>query len=97
VSLARKTPAKGSAGEAVYTESSALCHGEDGSGQAALGAPALNNQIWLFKGKTQSVKDLVAAQVMVPKHGSMPAWAERLDPTTIKMLAVYVHNLGGGK
>jgi cytochrome c oxidase cbb3-type subunit 3 len=27
----------------------------------------------------------------------MPAWGERLDPATIKMLAAYVHALGGGE
>ncbi|OAN55195.1 cytochrome C oxidase Cbb3 [Paramagnetospirillum marisnigri] len=94
VSLASKAPAKGSAGETVYAENCAVCHGEDGSGQAALGAPALNNQIWLF---VKGSKDGIAAQVNNPKHGAMPAWAERLDASTIKMLAVYVHNLGGGK
>jgi cytochrome c oxidase cbb3-type subunit 3 len=93
LSVASKAPAKGSAGETVYTENCAVCHGEDGSGQPALGAPALNNQIWLYKGS----KDAIVAQVTKPKHGSMPAWSERLDTNTIKMLAVYVHNLGGGK
>ncbi|MDO8606923.1 MAG: cytochrome-c oxidase, cbb3-type subunit III [Phaeospirillum sp.] len=97
VTLASKAPAKGSAGETVYAENCAVCHAEDGAGQAALGAPALNNQIWLFKGGKDSVKDLVVAQVTKPKHGAMPAWVDRLDPSTIKMLAVYVHNLGGGK
>jgi cytochrome c oxidase cbb3-type subunit 3 len=27
----------------------------------------------------------------------MPAWVGRLDPVTLKSLAVYVHSLGGGK
>jgi len=27
----------------------------------------------------------------------MPAWSERLDEATVKMLAIYVHSLGGGK
>jgi len=27
----------------------------------------------------------------------MPAWAGRLDPATLKALALYVHGLGGGK
>ncbi|KIL98054.1 Cytochrome c oxidase subunit CcoP [Paramagnetospirillum magnetotacticum MS-1] len=93
LSLASKAPAKGSAGETVYAENCAVCHAEDGSGMAAVGAPALNNQIWLYKG----TKDAIVAQVTKPKHGSMPAWSERLDASTIKMLAVYVHNLGGGK
>jgi cytochrome c oxidase cbb3-type subunit 3 len=27
----------------------------------------------------------------------MPRWNNRLDPVTIKMLAAYVHSLGGGE
>ena len=27
----------------------------------------------------------------------MPHWEGRLDPVTIKMLAAYVHSLGGGE
>jgi cytochrome c oxidase cbb3-type subunit 3 len=96
VSLSNKAPAKGSPGEAVYAENCSACHAEDGTGQAAMGAPALNNQIWLFKGAKQSSKDMIVAQVNTPKHGAMPAWVDRLDASTIKMLAVYVHNLGGG-
>ncbi|CAA7611494.1 Cbb3-type cytochrome c oxidase subunit CcoP [Candidatus Terasakiella magnetica] len=93
LSLASKAPAKGSAGETVYTENCAACHAEDGSGNKDLGAPALNNQIWLYKGTKKDIVD----QITKPKHGAMPAWTERLDASTIKMLAVYVHNLGGGK
>ena len=31
------------------------------------------------------------------RAGVMPAWVGRLDPATIKALAVYVHSLGGGQ
>jgi cytochrome c oxidase cbb3-type subunit 3 len=27
----------------------------------------------------------------------MPRWGNHLDPVTIKMLAAYVHSLGGGE
>ena len=27
----------------------------------------------------------------------MPGWKDRLDPVTVKMLAAYVHSLGGGE
>jgi cytochrome c oxidase cbb3-type subunit 3 len=93
LSLASKTPAAGSPGAAIFAERCTACHSEDGSGNKDLGAPALNNNIWLFKGG----KEGIVAQVTKPKHGSMPAWSERLDETTIKMLTVYVHSLGGGK
>ena len=31
------------------------------------------------------------------RAGVMPAWGGRLDPITVKQLAVYVHTLGGGE
>ncbi len=31
------------------------------------------------------------------RGGVMPGWAGRLDETTVKSLAVYVHALGGGQ
>ncbi len=58
-----------------------------------VGAPNLADAIWLYGG----AKEDVAAQVTNPQHGAMPAWGSRLDPVTIKMLAVYVHSLGGGE
>lgn len=82
-----------SPGATVYADNCAACHGEQGEGMAAVGAPALNNSLWLFKG----TKEGVVAQIAKPKHGSMPAWSERLDENTIKMLTVYVHTLGGGQ
>ena len=93
LSLSSKTPAAGSPGEALFTERCSACHQEGGVGLKDLGAPALNNNIWLYKGG----KDGIIAQITKPKHGSMPAWSERLDAGTIKMLAVYVHSMGGGK
>lgn len=87
------TPAAGSPGEAIFAEQCVACHGEAGMGNAETGGPALNNAIWLYKGG----KEGVVAQVTNPKHGVMPAWVSRLDDSTIKMLAVYVHSLGGGK
>jgi cytochrome c oxidase cbb3-type subunit 3 len=80
-------------GETIYLEQCAACHMEDGSGGRDFGAPRLNDQVWLYGGTV----DAVTNQVSNPKHGVMPAWQGRLDETTIKMLTVYVHSLGGGE
>jgi cytochrome c oxidase cbb3-type subunit 3 len=80
-------------GAAIFAEQCALCHGESGEGMAELGAPNLVDQIWYYGG---SKADIVR-QVHQPRHGVMPAWVDRLDPTLIKSLAVYVHGLGGGQ
>jgi len=81
------------AGAEIFADNCAACHGEAGEGDPTQGAPALNDQIWLYGGERADIM----AQVRKPQHGVMPAWAGRLDPATIKMLSVYVHALGGGQ
>jgi cytochrome c oxidase cbb3-type subunit 3 len=71
----------------------ATCHGEDGKGNQEVGAPNLTANIWLYGG---SKADIVTS-VTNGRGGVMPAWADKLDPETIKKLAVYVHSLGGGQ
>jgi len=94
VSLASKAPAAGSPGAAVFSENCAVCHGTEGAGNKEVGAPPLTTAIRTFH---KAGKDGVVDQVTNPKHGSMPSWGKRLDETTIKMLAVYVHSRGGGQ
>jgi cytochrome c oxidase cbb3-type subunit 3 len=81
------------AGKKLFADNCAACHGEDAKGNQELGAPNLADKIWLYGGGAAKV----IAQVTEAKHGVMPAWEGRLDPITIKSLAVYVHSLGGGK
>jgi cytochrome c oxidase cbb3-type subunit 3 len=81
------------AGSQLFAENCEACHGPAGAGMKEMGAPALNDAIWLFGGTAEDVKK----QILAPRHGVMPAWNERLDPVTIKMLAAYVHSRGGGQ
>ncbi|MHA1189192.1 MAG: cytochrome-c oxidase, cbb3-type subunit III, partial [Alphaproteobacteria bacterium] len=80
-------------GAEIYTDNCEACHGADGGGDREQGAPALRDAIWLYGGN----RELVTAQIMRPRHGVMPAWGSRLDPATIKQLAIYIHGLGGGQ
>lgn len=80
-------------GAKVFAENCVACHGERGAGNLELGAPPLNTRIFLYGGN----KAAIVNQVTKPQHGVMPAWTGRLDDETIKMLALYVHALGGGK
>lgn len=80
-------------GEEVFVEQCAACHGEGGVGNQEVGAPQLSNEVWLYGGEPQDI----AAQVIRPQHGVMPAFGTRLDDATVKMLVVYVHSLGGGQ
>ena len=80
-------------GKAIFAESCAICHGADGKGNQELGAKNLADGIWLYGGDRATVIDTITNA----RNSSMPAWNARLDPTTIKMLAIYVHSLGGGQ
>lgn len=80
-------------GAELYVEQCAACHGDQGEGVPELGAPALNDAIWLYGNS----KEAIVAQVSSPRQGVMPAWTGRLDPDTIKIVTVYVHSLGGGQ
>lgn len=81
------------AGAQLYADNCLACHGANGSGDRVQGAPALNDAIWLYGSDTADIR----RQITSPRHGVMPGWEGRLDPVTIKMLAVYVHSLGGGE
>ncbi len=80
-------------GEEVFADNCVACHGEGGVGNAELGAPSLNNQIWLYGGDKAAIVDTVSNS----RNGVMPAWGKILDPVVVKQLAVYVHSLGGGR
>lgn len=79
-------------GKQIFADNCVACHGEGGVGMQEMGAPKLNDKIWLYGG----TKADIVAQVNNPKLGVMPTWGGKLDPVTIKSLAVYVHSLGGG-
>ncbi len=80
-------------GETVFAENCVACHQEGGVGNTDLGAPNLAANIWIYGGDKAAIMETVRNS----RAGSMPAWTGRLDDATIKMLAVYVHALGGGK
>ena len=80
-------------GATVFAENCASCHGENGAGMQELGAPSLTDAISLYGADKASI----VAQVNRPRHGVMPAFGERLDNVTVKLLALYVHSLGGGQ
>ena len=95
LTLSGATPANASSarGEKIYAENCVACHGEKGEGNQELGAPRLSDKIWLYGGD----RDTLIKSIANARAGNMPAWEGRLDTATIKMLAVYVHALGGGK
>jgi cytochrome c oxidase cbb3-type subunit 3 len=80
-------------GQKVFADQCASCHDADGKGKQEQGAPNLTDDIWLYGGSKQAIIE----SIRTGRGGVMPAWVDRLDPVTLKSLAVYVHTLGGGK
>ena len=88
-----KPSAASASGQALFTANCAVCHGPDGKGLRQFGAPNLSDAIWLYGGS----REAIAGSVTNAHAGVMPAWTGKLDTATIKMLAAYVHSLGGGE
>ncbi len=69
-------------GKKVFAENCAACHGDNGKGNREIGAPNLTDQIWLYG----SAREAIVEGLTNGRGGVMPAWAPRLDDTTIKAL-----------
>lgn len=82
-----------SAGAEVYDYNCSSCHGPDGNGDTFLGAPALNDQIWLYGGS----EEIVYESIYNARFGVMPGFDNRLREAEIRAVAAYVHQLGGGE
>lgn len=80
-------------GRVIFAEQCAACHGAEGTGVVEMGAPNLADAIWLYGGRRQDVIESIHGG----RAGMMPAWEGRIDPVAIRMLAIYVHSLGGGE
>jgi len=78
------------------------CHGVDAAGLDSQGAPNLSNNIWGLVDVPGAANDeeriaRVARFVHQGVQRQMPAFADRLSPTEIRVLTAYVHSLGGGE
>ncbi len=77
----------------IFAQQCSTCHGADGTGDQAQGAPDLTDGIWLYGGDRMSIEQTLYNG----RGGVMPHWTERLSDEQIVALAVYVHSLGGGE
>jgi len=78
------------AGKQKFAELCAACHGPDGHGNPAMGAPNLTDSIWLHGGSLAAVRETIEKG----RTGTMPPHAARLGETRVKLLAAYVLTLG---
>ncbi|MCB2020033.1 MAG: cytochrome-c oxidase, cbb3-type subunit III [Rhizobacter sp.] len=70
----------------------AACHGPDGKGNTALGAPNLTDKIWLHGWG----EELIVRTINQGWHNVMPAQKARLGEEQIRVLAAYVWSLSRG-
>jgi cytochrome c oxidase cbb3-type subunit III len=67
----------------------AACHGADGKGNTAMGAPNLTDKVWLHGWGEATI----VAMVNNGKNNAMPAHASRFTPEQVRVLAAYVWHL----
>jgi cytochrome c oxidase cbb3-type subunit 3 len=80
-------------GQQKYEMLCVACHGPDGTGNQALGAPNLTDNVWLYGGSTKSVMESIANG----RNGVMPPHREFLGEDKAHLLAAYVYSLSTGQ
>ncbi|MFA7269455.1 MAG: cytochrome-c oxidase, cbb3-type subunit III [Sterolibacterium sp.] len=69
-----------------------VCHGLEGKGNPALGAPNLTDKVWLFSSREDAIIDIITKG----RTMQMPAHKDFLGEAKAHILAAYVYGLGGG-
>lgn len=81
--------ASAEAGKTVYQTYCMACHGADGTGNQALGAPNLTDDVWLYGDSIAQISHGVRAG----RQGAMPAFGNQLSESKIHLLTAYVYSL----
>ena len=84
---------KVSRGSEVFKANCAACHGAEGKGMAAMGAPNLTDKVWLYGGSEATIIE----SVLKGRNGVMPAHETILTPEKIHVLTAYVWGLSNVK
>ena len=82
-------PVQVASGKKQFQTYCAACHGSDGTGNVAFGAPDLANGIWLYGGTVAQVQHSIRAG----RNGVMPAHKNLLSEDKIHILTAYVYGL----
>jgi cytochrome c oxidase cbb3-type subunit 3 len=76
-------------GKELFATNCVACHGADGKGNAALGAPNLTDKVWLYVGGETTISETIRAG----RNNKMPAWGDFLGDAKSHVLAAYVWSL----
>jgi len=82
-------PGMAANGKKHYDMLCVACHGPDGGGNQALGSPRLNDQIWLYGGEPETIRETITKG----RNGNMPAHKDLLSEDRRRLLAAYVLSL----
>lgn len=85
--------AKAEEGAQLFGSVCAACHMPDGTGNQALGAPNLTNDVWLYRQPGQEVVDSVLQTLRNGRNGHMPAQAAYIGEDKVHLVAAYVYSL----
>ena len=80
-------------GKQKFDQMCIACHGKDGTGNHALGAPNLTDNIWLHGGSQESI----IATISDGRQNRMPPHKEFLGEAKSHLLAAYVYGLSNKK
>jgi len=78
------------AGKTRFDTICAACHGVDGRGNPALGAPNLVDESWLYGSNIETV----VATVRDGRSGVMPAWRQRLSADEVRLITAWIKRQG---
>ena len=76
-------------GQELYATNCAACHGPDGAGNQALGAPNLTDDVWLYGSDAETIRTAIEQG----RNGEMPPHGEFLGDNRVRILAAYVYSL----
>lgn len=77
-------------GKAAFTSAGCLgCHGADGKGNQAIGAPNLTDKVWLYGSSEAAIIETITNG----RQNKMPAWKEFLGEGKVHLLSAYVYGL----
>lgn len=80
-------------GKREYLNNCVACHGADGKGNKALGAPNLTDDVWLY-GSSEAT---IVHSILNGRNNRMPAQEHLLTPDQIRLLTAWVWGLSGGR
>jgi cytochrome c oxidase cbb3-type subunit III len=86
-------PVRAAKGKDVFaTAGCSACHGPEGKGNPAMGAPNLTDKVWLYGGSEATISETVN----LGRQNRMPAWKEFLGEAKVHLLTAYVMSLSQG-